>query len=112
MWEKLEGVLSRRWLLYSAVFVLGVRGFCSITSASGNSHKNGCFVETAWFCFSNNFDGGFVLDDVIAIQLNPDVKGENPVADLFVHDFWYVALWCLFMCLINGSDSQGHAVRT
>lgn len=37
--------------------------------------------------------GAFVYDDKVAVQQNPDVAGQRPVAEAFFHDFWGNKLW-------------------
>ncbi|KAE8625877.1 hypothetical protein XENTR_v10006425 [Xenopus tropicalis] len=48
-----------------------------------------CLVGTlAFVCFANSYNGRFVFDDSEAIINNKDLRGETPVADLWLHDFW------------------------
>ncbi|KAG8452066.1 hypothetical protein GDO86_004021 [Hymenochirus boettgeri] len=42
----------------------------------------------AFVCFANSFNGSFVFDDSEAIINNKDVRGETPIADIWLHDFW------------------------
>lgn len=52
--------------------------------------------------YSNSLDGGVVLDDTIAIRLNPDMEATTPWTEIFKHDFWYVCA-CPLTHLARGS---------
>ncbi|XP_053563785.1 protein O-mannosyl-transferase TMTC4 [Bombina bombina] len=42
----------------------------------------------AFVCFTNSYNGNFVFDDSEAIINNKDIRGETPLSDLWLHDFW------------------------
>lgn len=42
----------------------------------------------AFICFWNSCNGDFVFDDSEAVIGNKDVNPQNPLRDLFIHDFW------------------------
>jgi len=59
--------------------------FWVCTGVRARSH-----LLSGFLCYVNILEGGLVLDDVIAIQLNPDVTEDVGVLSLFTHDFWLV----------------------
>ncbi|XP_044730855.1 protein O-mannosyl-transferase TMTC4-like [Chrysoperla carnea] len=42
----------------------------------------------SFVCYVNGFSGDFVHDDIPAVTLNKDVLAVNPIAHIFLNDFW------------------------
>ena len=45
-------------------------------------------ISISILVYWNSINGEFVHDDLVAIVRNPDVTEQNPIMEVFVHDFW------------------------